>query len=77
MTGHVQLRTRPLRYLGLPLLLLIAVPALAIGFVITPHRDCVEHRAELLKQFAYREVPERAEYAAEVYCRRRDATLTP
>lgn len=76
MTGHVPLRTRPLRYLGLPLLL-IAVPALAIGFVITPHRDCVEHRAELLKQFAYREVPERAEYAAEVYCRRRGATPAP
>jgi hypothetical protein len=75
VTKSAPLRTWPLRYPGL--LLLIAVPALAIGFAITPHRDCVEHRAELLKQFAYREVPERAEYAAEVYCRRRGAMPAP
>lgn len=51
-------------------LALVAIPSLALPFLRTTHQDCVDQHADLLKQYAYREVPERADYAAHVYCRR-------
>lgn len=70
MSAWLALPAQKARYLA-ALAVLLALPALAISAWPTEHRECVRQVEAQLRGHAYRNVPERAGYAADAYCRRR------
>lgn len=48
--------------------LIVCAGGLALYFALSPHEQCVRSKSADLKRVVYKLVPERADYAARVFC---------